>query len=107
MYMLKLVRLWVALHSLGYQGQQSCDPPSDRNIQTTTASISELQAELEEQKRIRANREQYEVLAKVINEHPARSETLAYVVTGRVRRPFRPWCSVECPHCCFCTQPHR
>ncbi|ESO91416.1 hypothetical protein LOTGIDRAFT_209758 [Lottia gigantea] len=47
----------------------------EKKIEEATEKIAECKVELQQAKRIRKNRQEYDALAKVINQHPDRQET--------------------------------
>lgn len=57
---------------------------SEQDIERTKQDVESLKLQLEQAKILRKNKEQYDALAGLIMQHPARSETEKYAVTFRV-----------------------
>ncbi|XP_076448506.1 THO complex subunit 7 homolog isoform X2 [Babylonia areolata] len=68
----------VQVHAMNIAEQENYEKLTkdiEKKIQEATERITECKAELQEAKRIRKNRQEYDALAKVIQQHPDRQET--------------------------------
>ncbi|KAL8609903.1 hypothetical protein ACOMHN_016378 [Nucella lapillus] len=68
----------VQVHAMNIAEQESYEKLTkdiETKIQEATEKITECKTELQEAKRIRKNRQEYDALAKVIQQHPDRQET--------------------------------
>ncbi|KAK7101925.1 THO complex subunit 7 homolog isoform X2 [Littorina saxatilis] len=68
----------VQVHAMNLHEQENYEKLTkdiENKIQGATEKIAECKVELQEAKRIRKNRQEYDALAKVIQQHPDRQET--------------------------------
>ncbi|KAJ8302366.1 hypothetical protein KUTeg_021353 [Tegillarca granosa] len=69
----------VKVHQMNLKEQENYDKLSKQiaeKIKGATEKIAECKNELQQAKRIRKNRQEYDALAKVIQQHPDRQETM-------------------------------
>ncbi|KAK7503354.1 hypothetical protein BaRGS_00005275 [Batillaria attramentaria] len=68
----------VQVHAMNLREQENYEKLTkdiETKIQEATTKIAECKVELQQAKRIRKNRQEYDALAKVIQQHPDRQET--------------------------------